>query len=69
MAALTVKQTNLIIALIGVLLLVVSIFFLQGGITVQITTMFYVRLLLIIIGIVLIAIAAGYGRFRKKSQK
>ncbi|MCL4314438.1 MAG: hypothetical protein M1454_01735 [Candidatus Thermoplasmatota archaeon] len=68
MASLTVKQTNLIIALIGVVLLVVSIFFLQGGITIHITTMFYVRLLLILIGIALIAIAAGYGRFRKKSS-
>lgn len=67
-AGLSAKQTNILLAVLGLLLLVIGIYILAGTIAITNQTSFYGSLVMIIIGAILIAIVYLYNTFFKPQK-
>lgn len=67
-AGLSAKQTNILLAVLGLLLLVIGIYILAGTIAITNQTSFNGSLIMIIIGAILIAIVYIYNTFFKPQK-
>ncbi len=65
---LSAKQTNILLAVLGLVLLLIGIYILAGTIAITNQTSFYGSLILIIIGAILIAAVYLYNAFFKPQK-